>query len=126
MNPPDAPSRPAAADPRGTTILVVDDKEENRALVQYLFDGPEYRVLEAADGVTGLARAQKERPDCILLDLNMPGLTGFEVLERLEADPRTREIPVLILTASDERLETMERALRGGAVDYITKPISPM
>ncbi|HKN47799.1 MAG TPA: response regulator, partial [Candidatus Polarisedimenticolia bacterium] len=72
MNPPDVPTgrtQPAAAGPGGATILVVDDKDENRALVQYLFDGPEYRVLEAADGVTGLARAQKERPDCILLDL---------------------------------------------------------
>jgi len=62
VNPPDAPSertQPAAAHPRGTTILVVDDKEENRALVQYLFDGPEYRVLEAADGVTGLARPRR-------------------------------------------------------------------
>ncbi len=118
-------SHPAPG-PRETTILVVDDKEENRALIQAMFDGPEYRVLEAADGTTGLALAQRERLDCVLLDLNMPGLTGFEVLERLEADPRTREVPVIILTASDERLETMERALRGGAVDYLTKPISPM
>jgi CheY-like chemotaxis protein len=69
---------------------VVDDKEENRALIQAMFDGPEYRVLEAADGTTGLALAQRERLDCILLDLNMPGLTGFEVLERLEADPPAR------------------------------------
>jgi two-component system, sensor histidine kinase and response regulator len=128
VNPSDGPTRQAhlAPSPRETTVLVVDDKENNRALIQALFDGPEYRVLEAADGAAGLALAQTERLDCILLDLNMPGLTGFEVLERLEADPRTREVPVIILTASDERLETMERALRGGAVDYITKPISPL
>jgi two-component system, sensor histidine kinase and response regulator len=128
VNPSDGrPPRPHPAPaPSETTILVVDDKENNRALIQALFDGPEYRVLEAADGIAALALARTERLDCILLDLNMPGLTGFDVLERLEADPRTREVPVIILTASDERLETMEQALRGGAVDYITKPISPL
>jgi CheY-like chemotaxis protein len=121
------PPRPhPAPGPRETTILVVDDKETNRALIQAMFDGSEDRVLEAADGTTGLGLAQRERLDCSLLDLHTPGLTGFEVLERLEADPRTREIPVIILAASDENLETMERALRGGAVDYLTRPISPM
>jgi signal transduction histidine kinase len=110
-----------------TTILVVDDKEENRALIRYLFeDEPGYQVLEAADGLQGLTVAQTARPDCILLDLQMPGLSGFDVLERLEADPGTREIPVLILTATHESVDAMERALRGGAVDYITKPISPV
>jgi CheY-like chemotaxis protein len=53
---------------------VVDDKEENRALIQAMFDGSEYQVLDAADGTIGLALAQRERLDCILLDLNMPGL----------------------------------------------------
>ncbi|MGH7326192.1 MAG: hybrid sensor histidine kinase/response regulator, partial [Candidatus Rokuibacteriota bacterium] len=94
-------------------------------LIQHLFDGPEYRVLEAADGLQGVAVAREERPDCILLDLDMPRLGGFEALEQLERDPRTREIPIIILTATDDSLENMERALRGGAVDYITKPISP-
>ncbi len=70
-------------------------------------------------------RPQAERPDCILLDLEMPGLGGFEVLERLEQDPRTREIPVIIITAAADSITDMERAFRGGAVDYITKPISP-
>src|SRR5688572_27995746 len=79
-----------------TTILVVDDKEPNRLLIRHLFDGPLYRVLEAADGVEGLALAGQARPDCILLDLDMPKLGGFEVLERLAADPRMREIPVII------------------------------
>ncbi len=126
MNEPDhsIPGAVSAA-ARETSILVIDDREENRVLIRYLFDQPEYRVLEAADGAAGLTLAHAENPDCILLDLTMPGLSGFEVLERLAANPRTREIPVIILTATDERIETMERAFRHGAVDYITKPISP-
>jgi signal transduction histidine kinase len=108
-----------------STILVIDDREENRMLIRYLFNEVDYRVVEAADGFAGLSVAHAERPDCILLDLDLPGLDGFGVLERLEGDPRTREIPVIILTATDESLENMQRALDGGAVDYITKPISP-
>lgn len=108
-----------------TTILVVDDREENRMIVRYLFDGEDYRVLEAADGTAGLDLAHRAAPDCILLDLSMPGLSGFEVLERLQADRRSRDIPVIILTATDDTVEAMDRALSGGAVDYITKPISP-
>ena len=108
-----------------TTILVVDDREENRLVIRYLFDSPEHRVLEAADGMTALTLARKEHPDCILLDLSMPGLSGFEVLDELARDPRTRETPVIILTATGDSLESMERVLRAGAVDYISKPISP-
>ena len=108
-----------------TKILVVDDREENRMVIRYLFDEPGHRVLEAADGAAGLELARKERPDCILLDLSMPGLSGFEVLDQLAGDPRTREIPVIILTATGDGLESMDRVLRAGAVDYIRKPISP-
>ncbi len=118
--------RPSSPESRVSKILVVDDKEDNRLLIQHLFDGAEYRVLEAADGVEALRVALEERPDCILLDLEMPKLGGFTVLEQLERDPRTREIPVIILTATDDSLGAMERALRGGAVDYIVKPISPL
>jgi two-component system sensor histidine kinase/response regulator len=105
---------------------VVDDREENRLLIRELFDTAQYRVLEAPDGDAALRIAEELRPDCILLDLDMPGMDGFEVLDRLQEDPRTREIPVVILTALDASLEHMERALSGGAVDYLTKPISPL
>lgn len=129
MDPSDRPEAPVGPilTERPTTILVVDDNENNRLLIRQLFDDLDlgYRVLEAADGARGLVLAETERPECILLDLRMPGLDGFEVLERLQRDPRTREIPVIILTATDDSLENMERALRGGAVDYIAKPISP-
>jgi signal transduction histidine kinase len=107
------------------TIVVVDDNAQNRLVVRYLFEPPDYRVLEAADGLAGLALIRTELPDCVLLDLTMPGLDGFEVLGRLRADPRLREIPVIVLTASAESTGSMELALRSGAVDYMTKPISP-
>ena len=110
-----------SGEPR-STILVIDDRSENRLLIRYLFDA-EHRVLEADDGESGLALASAARPDCILLDISMPGMTGFEVLERLESNPRTREIPVIILTATEDNLGAMDRALRAGAVDYLTKPI---
>jgi two-component system, sensor histidine kinase len=107
------------------TIVVIDDNEQNRLVIRYLFEPPDYRVVEAPDGVTGLEVVRAEQPDCVLLDLAMPGLTGFEVLEHLRNDPRVREIPVLVLTASEESSGSMERALKAGAVDYLTKPISP-
>src|SRR5688500_8216298 len=101
-------------------ILVVDDRADNRALLRYLFGPPEFALVEAADGAGGLALAQLEVPDCVLLDLQLPELSGFDVLERIEADPRLRDVPVIIITAMDEPAETMQRALRTGAIDYIT------
>jgi CheY-like chemotaxis protein len=93
------------------TIVVVDDNAQNRLVVRYLFEPPDYRVLEAADGIAGLEVIRAELPDCVLLDLTMPGLDGFEVLNRLRADPRVREIPVIVLTASAESTGSMELAL---------------
>jgi two-component system, sensor histidine kinase and response regulator len=113
---------PVVPDDSGTTILVVDDRPANRTLIRKLFKD-QYRVLEAENGEAGLVVAREARPDCILLDVSMPGLSGFDVLQRLAADSRTREIPVIILTATAETLADMDRALRLGAVDYITKPI---
>jgi two-component system sensor histidine kinase/response regulator len=107
------------------TIAVIDDNELNRAVLRYVFEPPDYRVVEAADGLSGLELVRSERPDCVLLDLAMPGLDGFGVLERLRGEPRVREIPVLVLTGQPENSGSMERALSAGAVDYLTKPISP-
>ena len=110
---------------RPITILVVDDLSDNRLLIRHIFEEFDYLVLEARDGAEGIEVARTARPDCILLDINMPVMTGFEALDRLQQDPRTREIPVVVLTATADDLTGMERALARGAVDYITKPISP-
>lgn len=108
--------------PEPTTLLVVDDNEPSRRLIRRVFEA-DYRVLEAANGEAGLAVVAASPPDCVLLDLVMPVLDGFGMLERLQGNPRTRDIPVIVLTAK-EGSAAMERALRAGAVDYIIKPIS--
>lgn len=106
------------------TILVVDDTPDNLALMSSLLKD-EYRVKVANGGEKALRVAQGETPpDLILLDIMMPGMNGYQVLEQLKADPRTREIPVVFLTAKAE-VEDEKCGLELGAVDYITKPISP-
>ena len=107
------------------TILVIADGDETRTLIRRLSDEAGYRVLEAADGVAGLTLAYTERLDCVILDLGGLQTDGLAVLERLQRDPRSREIPVIVLGPADERLEAMERAIDGGAFDYLPKPLSP-
>jgi len=108
----------------GATILVVDDTPDNLALMSELLRD-RYRVKIANHGVKALGIAAAEpRPDLILLDVMMPGMDGYDVCQRLKADPATREVPVIFLTAKSDVADEM-RGLALGAVDYITKPISP-
>lgn len=107
------------------TIAVVDHSSESRAVVRGLFEPPRYQVLEATDGATGFDLIRREQPDCVLLDLGLPGRDGFEVLERLRGDSTTRGIAVVVLASSDDDSGTIERALRAGAEDYIGRPASP-
>jgi len=107
-----------------TTLLIVDDAVENLAVLNTLLR-PYYQVRAATSGEKALRIAATEpRPDLILLDVMMPGMDGYEVFERLRADPDTRGIPVIFLTAMDST-EAEIRGLAVGAVDYITKPIVP-
>ena len=106
------------------TVLVVDDTPDNLVLMSGLLKD-EYRVKVANSGERALKIAISEgAPDLILLDIMMPEMDGYEVLRRLRADARTKEIPVIFLTAMSSA-EDEERGLELGAVDYITKPISP-
>lgn len=105
-------------------ILVIEDRDDNRALLRYLFAPPEFTVVEATNGAEGVALAQVEAPDCVLLDLELRTPPGFSVLEQIESDARLRDVPVIIITARNESPESMQRALRTGAIDYISKPIS--
>jgi len=106
------------------TVLVVDDTPDNLMLMADLLRD-RYRVKAANCGETALRVLQSNPlPDLILLDIMMPGLSGHEVARQLQQDPRTRDIPIIFLTA----LASMENEIQGlelGAVDYITKPISP-
>lgn len=106
------------------TILIVDDAPQNLTILGELLQD-QYRVRAANSGERALkAVATSPRPDLILLDIMMPGMDGYEVLERLKADDTTRDIPVIFITAMTAS-EDEERGLRLGAVDYITKPFNP-
>lgn len=105
-------------------ILVVDDEPDIVALVAYHLARAGYGVSTASSGPEALAKATSELPALVVLDLMLPGMSGFDVLERLRADPATAQIAVLTLTARREEPDRV-RGLLLGADDYLTKPFSP-
>jgi two-component system phosphate regulon response regulator PhoB len=105
-------------------ILLVDDDQNLLNLVHELCGNLHVDVKTAVEGIEALALAKQWRPSLIVLDVNMPHMSGIEVLMRLRADPDLRETPVLLLTACDES-ETISRAAELGATDYLMKPFSP-
>ncbi|MFN9256394.1 MAG: response regulator [Gemmatimonas sp.] len=105
-------------------ILVVDDETEIVALVAYHLAKTGYRVSTASSGQDALELARRERPSLIVLDLMLPGMSGFDVLEQLRLDESTRDIAVIMLTARREEPDRI-RGLSLGADDYLTKPFSP-
>jgi len=102
-------------------VLVVDDVPANRELLQGHLDDLGYEVREARDGVEALEAVEAEEPDLILLDIDMPRLDGIAVCEQLKAHPTRRLIPIVILTASNDR-NTRLRGIAAGADDYLSKP----
>jgi DNA-binding response OmpR family regulator len=106
-------------------VLVIDDEPPIRLLCRVNLEAEGMTVLEAADGPSGLDVAKEERPDVILLDVMMPGLDGWSVAERLLEDSRTREIPIIFLTARAE-FRDRARGLDIGGIEYITKPFNPI
>ncbi|MDQ6736269.1 MAG: response regulator, partial [Gemmatimonadota bacterium] len=105
-------------------ILVVDDEPDIVALVAYHLARAGYAVSTASSGPEGLAKASAELPALVVLDLMLPGMSGFDVLERLKGNPATSQIAVLTLTARREEPDRV-RGLTLGADDYLTKPFSP-
>jgi CheY-like chemotaxis protein len=106
-------------------VLVVDDEAPIRLLCRVNLEADGMEVLEAATGRAALALAREQRPDVVLLDVGLPDLDGWHVVDELLADERTREIPVVFLTASAAAAD-QERGLGAGAVDYLTKPFNPL
>ena len=108
-----------------TTVLVVDDEAPIRLLCRVNLEAEQMTVLEASDGDQGLEMARAERPDVVLLDVMMPGRSGWEVAEELLGDEATSSIPIIFLTA---RAEVRDRAkgIDLGGVDYETKPFNPV
>ena len=105
-------------------VLVIEDDDEIAGLVAYQLTRARYRVETAADGAAGLSSLHREIPDFVVLDRMLPGLSGDEVLRDIRAEPATRGLPVLMLTAKHEREDRIE-GLELGADDYLTKPFSP-
>jgi two-component system cell cycle response regulator len=103
------------------TILVVDDEAANRDLMEAILTDAGYRVAQAENGLGALAQATAAPPDLILLDLMMPGMNGFEVCRILRQGPRTREIPVVMLTASDDPALN-RKAYAAGVQACVPKP----
>jgi two-component system phosphate regulon response regulator PhoB len=113
-------STPAAA----ARILVVDDEPDIVALVVYHLAKAGYRVSSASTGPDAVGLARRERPTLVVLDLMLPGMSGFDVLREIRADAGTREIAVLMLTARKDEPDRI-KGLTLGADDYLTKPFSP-
>ena len=106
------------------TILIVDDEAVNRALLEAILTEVGYEVRQAESGEAALVQVTSQAPDLILLDLMMPGMSGFEVCRRLRQDPATSAVPVIMVTALGE-LKNKEAALTSGADDFVTKPVHP-
>jgi two-component system, cell cycle response regulator DivK len=106
------------------TILHVEDNEFNRKIVRDLLARTSYRLLEAADGETGVAMAVRESPDLVLLDIQLPKMSGLEVTRRLRAEPATAHVPIIVITSFALSGDD-QRARESGASHYLSKPYSP-
>jgi two-component system cell cycle response regulator DivK len=108
----------------GKRILVIEDQEDNRRILRDLLTSADFEVIEAVDGEAGLAAAAAHKPDLILMDVQLPGIDGYEATRRLKGDALLRDVPVIAVTA--HALSGAEEEARAAGCDgYISKPISP-
>jgi two-component system, cell cycle response regulator DivK len=106
-------------------ILVVDDQEDLRGVLRDLLTGSGYTVIEAADGEAGVANANSDHPDLILMDIQMPVIDGYEATRRIKADPALKTTPVVAVSSFAMKGDE-EKARAAGCDHYVTKPYSPM
>ena len=118
--PPAYASTPDADNP--ARILIVDDEPFNRQVLEIMLARPGYVILTAATGEQAIAMIGTHEPDIILLDVMLPGIEGYQVVGRIKADPATAKIPVIMVTALDDR-RAKELARLAGAEDFLSKPV---
>ena len=107
------------------TILVVDDNQQNLELLQAYLEDVDCQAVPARDGLEALEIIAKDPPDLILLDVMMPKMSGFEVCKRIKNDPKTSDIPVIMVTALNE-FGDIERAIDSGTDDFLSKPVNKL
>jgi two-component system, cell cycle response regulator DivK len=108
----------------GRTILHIEDNDFNRKIVRDLLARTSYRLVEAVDGESGVAKALEERPDLMLVDIQLPKMSGLEVTRRLRSEPATAYVPIIIITSFALSGDD-QRAKEAGASYYLSKPYSP-
>ena len=106
-------------------ILVVEDQEDLRGVLRDLLTGSGYTVIEAGDGEAGVAKAKSERPDLILMDIQMPVIDGYEATRRIKLDPALKPIPIVAVSSFAMKGDE-EKARAAGCDHYVTKPYSPI
>ncbi len=106
------------------TVLIVEDNEDNRLIYSQYLTHAGYRVLEAGNGIDGMALVHRERPDLVLMDISMPRMDGLTATRHLKADPAVRQIPIIALTAHAMATDA-ELARAAGCDGYIAKPVMP-
>ena len=106
-------------------ILIVEDQEDLRGVLRDLLTGSGYEVAEAADGQAGVAMAQAERPDLILMDIQMPVLNGYDATHQIKADPNLKATPIIAVSSFAMKGDE-EKARASGCDSYVTKPYSPL
>ena len=105
-------------------ILVIEDNAQNLYLIHFLLESNGYTVIEAENGIIGIQKAKEEKPDIILLDIQLPEMDGYEIARILRSTPGIDSIPIIAVT-SYAMAGDKERILAAGATDYIEKPINP-
>ena len=106
-------------------ILVVEDQEDNRQIVRDLLTANDYEMTEAENGEEALAAVVKDRPDLILMDIQLPVMDGYEATRRIKADPSLRSIPIIAVTSYALLSGDEEKARAAGCIDFVPKPFSP-
>lgn len=105
-------------------ILVIEDQEDNRRIMRDLFTSSGYKVIEAADGIAGVTAAETNRPDLILMDIQLPGIDGYEATKRIKSNPDLKEIPIIVVTSYALSGDDV-KAFEAGCDAYVAKPFSP-